>query len=79
MNGKDISPQECAKNMLNQVLFTLSVEDENLTPQEDASMIRINPKIFFDGFEEAVDLTMLLANKEYSEVLSVLQNTKNRI
>lgn len=79
MNGAAISTQDCAKNMLNQVLLVLCMEDDALTPQENAAVVRINPRVFFDGFEEAVDLSMLLANKEYSQVLSVLQTTKSRL
>jgi hypothetical protein len=65
--------------MLNQILLILSLEDEIPSPQEDGTMVRINPKAFFEGFEEAVHLTMLLAKKEYSQILTVLQTTKTRV
>ncbi len=65
--------------MLNQILLILSLEDEIPNPQEDSTIVRINPKVFFEGFEEAVRLSMLLAKKEYSQILSVLQTTKARV
>lgn len=65
--------------MLNQILIILSLEDEIPNPQEDSTIVRINPKVFFEGFEEAVRLSMLLAKKEYSQILSVLQTTKTRV
>ncbi|MDD2745382.1 MAG: hypothetical protein PHU93_02485 [Candidatus Gracilibacteria bacterium] len=79
MNGKKMSPEVCAKNMLHQLLVVLYVEDDNTTEEERESIIRINPKVFFEGFEEAIDLSMLIANKEYSQVLKVLQTTKTAL
>ncbi len=65
--------------MLNQILLVLSSEEEIPSSQEDSTMVRINPKAFFEGLEEAVHLSMLLAKKEYSQILSVLQTTKTRV
>lgn len=68
MNGANMSPEVCAKNMLQQLLVVLCMEDDSNTEQERESIIRINPKVFRRLQEVATDPAMLIANREYSQV-----------
>ncbi len=66
-------------NLIRQILVVLCMKDDEADEAEEESIVRINPKIFFEGFEEAIDLGMLLSNKEYTQVLKVLQTTKTAL
>jgi hypothetical protein len=77
--GKLISPMDWARSMMNQLLIVLCMEDDGTEPGDDEKIVRINPKVFFGGFEEAIDLAILLAKKEYTQILMVLQTTKTRV
>lgn len=80
MGDERLSTAQYADNIIRQIAYMMGMKegDEEEYEATAEEIIRINPSVFFAGFEEAVDLAMHLANRNYPEILRVLHTTKGK-
>lgn len=67
--------------IIRQIAYVMGMKDGDEEEFEETAdeIIRINPSLFFAGFEEAGDLIMQLDQQNYVEIIRVLQTTKSKV